>query len=128
MRDLTGGYRVFRANALRALDYETVEAQGYCFQIEMVLHAVRAGLQVIEVPIVFAERTSGVSKMSGNIVSEAILRVTVWGILGMPDRARRALSKTSPARAGILGRDEISAARTSVHGGAAAAHRVDRRD
>jgi dolichol-phosphate mannosyltransferase len=128
MRDLTGGYRVFRADALRALDYESVEAQGYCFQIEMVMHAVRAGLHVVEVPIVFAERTSGVSKMSGNIVSEAILRVTVWGILGMPERVRRALGGGAQPRAGILASDEIPATRTPVHGGASAPHRVDGRD
>ncbi|MCU1471542.1 MAG: glycosyltransferase [Glaciihabitans sp.] len=128
MRDLTGGYRVFRADALRALDYQSVEAQGYCFQIEMVMHAVRAGLRVVEVPIVFAERTSGVSKMSGNIVSEAILRVTIWGIIGMPDRVRRAIARTPQERAGILGSDEIPATRTPVHGGAAATHRIDGRD
>ena len=128
IRDVTGGYRVFRAGALRAIDYETVEAQGYCFQIETVWRAMRAGLRVAEVPIVFVERTSGVSKMSGNIVTEAILRVTSWGILGLPDRIRRAIARSRRERPGIVARDEIAATRTPVHGGTASAHSLNRRD
>jgi dolichol-phosphate mannosyltransferase len=119
VRDATGGYRVFRADALRALDYSTVEAQGYCFQIEMVWRATAAGLTVVEVPIVFAERTAGVSKMSGPIVLEAITRVTGWGLASLPRRIRRAAS---------LSGDANSASPAPLHGGLAPAHRLDGRD
>ncbi|WP_022886245.1 polyprenol monophosphomannose synthase [Glaciibacter superstes] len=82
-RDATGGYRVYSARALEAMNLSDVESHGYCFQIDMLLHAVRAGLTVVEVPITFTERTLGASKMSGSIVLEAMLRVTVWGFSGM---------------------------------------------
>lgn len=59
VRDATGGYRAYRADTLRAIGLDTVESQGYCFQIDMALRAVRAGLTVIEVPITFTERTRG---------------------------------------------------------------------
>jgi dolichol-phosphate mannosyltransferase len=124
VRDVTGGYRVFRAGALSALDYASVEAQGYCFQIEMVWRAVEAGLAVVEVPIVFVERTAGVSKMSGPIVLEAITRVTGWGITDLPRRIGRIAGR----RAASLSGDANSASRAPLHGGLAPAHRVDGRD
>jgi len=77
--DITGGYRAFRAAALRTLDLSSVASQGYCFQVDLAYRAVRAGLRVEEVPITFTEREQGVSKMSGAIVAEALLRVTQWG-------------------------------------------------
>lgn len=79
-RDVTGGYRAFRASALRAIDLSTVSSLGYCFQIELLWRANCAGLRVAEVPITFTERQWGVSKMHGMIVLEAMARVTVWGI------------------------------------------------
>lgn len=86
VRDVTGGFRAFRASALIALDYHSVVSQGYCFQIDMLWHAYTAGLRIAEVPITFVERVHGESKMSSGIVREAIARVTIWGLLGLPAR------------------------------------------
>jgi dolichol-phosphate mannosyltransferase len=88
-RDVTGGYRAFTADALRRIHFADVESQGYCFQIDMLRRAYRAGLVVDEVPITFVEREHGASKMTGGIVAEAMFRVTVWGITGLPARLRR---------------------------------------
>ena len=78
-RDATGGYRAYRASALRALDLATVESNGYCFQIDLLWRALQRGLIVREVPITFVEREAGTSKMSGRIVREALLNVARWG-------------------------------------------------
>lgn len=78
-RDATGGYRAYRASALRALDLGTVESNGYCFQIDLLWRALQRGLIVREVPITFVEREAGTSKMSGRIVREALLNVARWG-------------------------------------------------
>ena len=80
VRDATGGFRAYRATTLRKIDLDEVNSQGYCFQIDLALRAVQAGLTVTEVPITFVERTAGKSKMSKAIVREALLRVTAWGI------------------------------------------------
>jgi dolichol-phosphate mannosyltransferase len=90
VRDVTGGYRAFTADALRRIDLDAVLSQGYCFQIDMIWHAAVAGLKIAEVPITFVERERGVSKMSGSIVAEAMLRVTGWAIMSLPERMRRA--------------------------------------
>lgn len=87
-RDVTGGYRAFRADALRAIGLGRIDSLGYCFQIEMLWRAERAGLRIAEVPITFVERVNGVSKMTGNIAGEAMLRVTVWGLREVLDRVR----------------------------------------
>lgn len=94
-RDVTGGYRVYSAHALESMKLSSVESLGYCFQIDMLLHAVRAQLTVVEVPITFVERTLGSSKMSGRIVIEAMARVTLWGATGMGVRRGRAARQTS---------------------------------
>jgi dolichol-phosphate mannosyltransferase len=86
VRDITGGFRAFRASALTALDYRSVMSQGYCFQIDMLWHAYTAGLRIAEVPITFVDRVRGESKMSSGIVREAMGRVTVWGLRGLPAR------------------------------------------
>ena len=78
-RDATGGYRAYRASALRSLDLGTVESNGYCFQIDLLWRALQRGLIVREVPITFVEREAGTSKMSGRIVREALLNVARWG-------------------------------------------------
>jgi dolichol-phosphate mannosyltransferase len=80
LRDTTGGYRAYRASALRRLELATVASAGYCFQVDLAWRAVRSGLRVAEVPITFVERTEGASKMSGAIVREALWQVTRWGI------------------------------------------------
>lgn len=79
IRDVTGGYRAFRVSALDALGLDTVESQGYCFQVDLAWRAIQRGLVVKEVPITFVEREVGDSKMSQRIVVEALWRVTVWG-------------------------------------------------
>ena len=78
-RDATGGYRAYRASALRALDLDNVESNGYCFQIDLLWRALQRGLVVREVPITFVEREAGTSKMSGRIVREALVNVARWG-------------------------------------------------
>ena len=80
IRDVTAGYRAFRRSALERLDLGDVASAGYCFQIDLARRAVRSGLRVVEVPITFVEREHGESKMSGDIVREALLRITQWGI------------------------------------------------
>jgi dolichol-phosphate mannosyltransferase len=71
VRDLTGGFKAFRAGALEAIDYGSVRSQGYAFQVELTYRALRRGLTVTEVPIVFRERENGDSKMSARIALEA---------------------------------------------------------
>ncbi len=78
-RDATGGYRAYRASALRALDLGTVESNGYCFQIDLLWRALQRGMVVSEVPITFVEREAGTSKMSRRIVREALVNVGRWG-------------------------------------------------
>ena len=80
VRDATAGYRVYRADMLRAIDLPTVRAAGYGFQIEMTYRVAQRGGRIVEVPIDFVDRTLGKSKMSGNIAREALLLVTWWGI------------------------------------------------
>jgi dolichol-phosphate mannosyltransferase len=82
LKDATGGYRAYRASTLRQIALDDVESQGYCFQIDLAMRAIRAGLRVTEVPITFVERVHGTSKMSRAVVAEALWRVTVWGITG----------------------------------------------
>ncbi len=79
IRDITAGYRAFRADTLRAIGLDSVQSQGYCFQIDMAWRTVEHGLRVREVPIEFVEREAGVSKMNQGIVAEALWRVTSWG-------------------------------------------------
>jgi dolichol-phosphate mannosyltransferase len=79
-RDITGGYRAYSAHALARMDLGTVASQGYCFQVDMLRRARDAGLDIAEVPITFVERRYGQSKMSREIVVEAIVNVTRWGL------------------------------------------------
>src|SRR3954451_19035727 len=72
IRDLTGGFKVFSADALRAIEFETVRSQGYAFQVELTYRALARGLRVDEVPITFRERSAGESKMSARIALEAM--------------------------------------------------------
>lgn len=80
LRDATGGFRAYRRSALERLDLADVSSQGYCFQVDLALRALRCGLRVTEVPITFVERTAGTSKMSNRIVAEAFARVAWWGL------------------------------------------------
>jgi dolichol-phosphate mannosyltransferase len=94
LSDATGGYRAARGELIDALPFDDVASQGYCFQVDWAWRAVRAGARVTEVPITFTERAFGRSKMSGSIVREALVRVTVWGLQDrladwLPGRVRR---------------------------------------
>ncbi len=80
VRDATAGYRVYRMSALQQMGLEAVASQGYCFQVDLTLRALDSGLTVHEVPIEFVEREVGTSKMGGDIVREALARVTWWGM------------------------------------------------
>jgi len=82
VHDATGGYRAYRAATLNDIGLHSVRSQGYCFQIDLTLRAVRAGRKVVEVPITFTERAHGNSKMSQAIVAEALWKVTEWGVAG----------------------------------------------
>ena len=89
VRDCTAGYRAYRRQVLEALPVSAVRSNGYCFQVEMVHRTWQEGFRVTEVPIAFTERATGVSKMSKQIVAEALWRVTVWALTGGRRRARR---------------------------------------
>ena len=80
VNDATAGYRVYRADALRAMGLQDVASQGYCFQTDLTWRAVRTGLRVVEVPITFVEREVGTSKMSRDIMTESLRRITGWGV------------------------------------------------
>jgi dolichol-phosphate mannosyltransferase len=75
VRDLTGGFKCYRRRALEAIDLDAIETKGYAFQIETTYRVLRAGFEVVEVPITFADREVGGSKMSKAIVAEAIWKV-----------------------------------------------------
>lgn len=87
VRDVTAGYRAYRADVLRGLPLDDIDSRGYCFQIDMTLRTLDAGWRIVERPIEFRERTAGRSKMSKAIVVEAMLRVTAWGIARLFRRA-----------------------------------------
>ena len=75
VRDWTAGFRCFRAEILRTIDFDRVQSDGYGFQIEMAFRIRRAGGRVKEIPVHFVDRREGQSKMSGGIAREAMLRV-----------------------------------------------------
>jgi dolichol-phosphate mannosyltransferase len=83
--DGTGGFKCFRRKVLEAIDLTTVKSNGYAFQIEMSFRAWKRGFRIVEIPIVFVDRTEGTSKMSGSIVREAIWmvpRLRLMSVLG----------------------------------------------
>ncbi|HEX2467213.1 MAG TPA: polyprenol monophosphomannose synthase [Solirubrobacterales bacterium] len=82
VRDLTGGFKVFRRRVLESIDLGSISAAGYAFQVETTFRALRAGFRVVEVPITFSDRRVGESKMSGTIVLEAALQVPAMRLRG----------------------------------------------
>jgi dolichol-phosphate mannosyltransferase len=80
--DPTGGFKCFRREVLEGIDLDAITAKGYAFQIETTYRARRAGFRVVEVPITFADRTEGRSKMSRAIVLEAVWRVPLLRLRG----------------------------------------------
>jgi dolichol-phosphate mannosyltransferase len=83
--DATGGFKCFRRNVLESIDLNSVKSNGYAFQIEMSFRAWKRGFRLVEIPIVFVDRTEGVSKMSKKIVREAVWmvwRLRWWSLTG----------------------------------------------
>jgi len=86
VKDVTAGYRAYRASILKRMHFDQTRSTGYGFQVEMTYRVRRAGGRIDEVPICFTDRVRGTSKMSGRIVVEAMALVTWWGVR---DRVRR---------------------------------------
>jgi dolichol-phosphate mannosyltransferase len=92
VNDATSGFRAYRVGTLRSMDVDTVSGKGYGFQVEMTHRAVRGTAKVVEFPITFRDRTLGQSKMSGDIVHEALFLVLrLWAADRRGRRQRRAL-------------------------------------
>jgi dolichol-phosphate mannosyltransferase len=79
-KDITTGFRAYKAETLRAINLEDIRTTGYAFQVELAYRTHQAGLKIAESPIIFVERVAGVSKMSKQIVIEALVQVTRWGL------------------------------------------------
>ncbi len=79
VKDSTAGFRIYSSQILKRIKLEAIKSEGYSFQIEMTREVHRLGGKIVEVPITFREREQGVSKMSKNIVREAMRLVTIWG-------------------------------------------------
>jgi dolichol-phosphate mannosyltransferase len=75
IRDLTGGFKCYRREVLERLDLDAITSTGYAFQVETTYRALHAGFRVVEIPITFAERATGTSKMSKRIFLEAVWKV-----------------------------------------------------
>lgn len=97
VHDATAGFRAYTADILRRLALDDVESQGYCFQVDMCWRVLRAGGVVAEVPITFVERAAGVSKMSGAIIREALVKVTQWGAMHRWRQVTGAARRRDPA-------------------------------
>jgi dolichol-phosphate mannosyltransferase len=100
IRDLTGGFKCFRADVLRAIDLPSVRSRGYAFQVELTYRALVRGFRVVEVPIVFRDRLHGTSKMSWRITAEAAWLVPQLrrGAAGVRHPAAGAQAPSSPRR------------------------------
>jgi dolichol-phosphate mannosyltransferase len=86
IRDLTGGFKCYRRRVLETIDLDAIDSRGYAFQIETTYRAIRAGFSVVEVPITFADREVGGSKMSKAIVLEAIWKVPALRLRALAKR------------------------------------------
>lgn len=93
VKDATGGFNAYRASTLRGISLDEIASAGYCFQIDLVWRTLKNGFTVKEVPIEFVEREFGESKMSRNIVVEALIRTTLWGIEHRLAQVGRGVSK-----------------------------------
>jgi dolichol-phosphate mannosyltransferase len=89
VRDITAGYRAYRREVLQKIDLDSVDSHGYCFQIDLAWRAIQAGFRVAEVPITFTERQIGESKMSGDVIGEAFMKVLEWGMAHRVEKFRR---------------------------------------
>lgn len=95
IKDVTGGYRAFRRSTLEKLNLDQVDSVGYGFQVDLAWRVAKMGLRIEERPITFVERELGASKMSGNIVVEAMINVTRWGLQSRWNKLR---GKQEPAQ------------------------------
>ena len=82
VHDTTAGFKCYRATTLKAIDFDKIHHVGYGFQIEMKYNVYKLGFKIVEVPIIFKDRTEGTSKMSGGIFKEAI-----FGVIGLRIRS-----------------------------------------
>lgn len=98
VNDATAGFRAYRSTVLRDLGLEDVESQGYCFQVDMAWRAAQRGFTIVEVPIVFVERELGASKMSQDIIMEALTKTTAWGLGHRLDQVRSLLGRVGGRR------------------------------
>jgi dolichol-phosphate mannosyltransferase len=103
IRDLTGGFKCYRRTVLETIELDAVHSKGYAFQIETTYRALRRGFRVVEVPIRFADRTEGHSKMSRAIVLEAVTKVPALRLAALSGRLERAPRRPAPARPGRAG-------------------------
>ena len=101
VRDLTGGFKCIHRRVLEAIDLGSVRGEGYVFQIEVTYRALLAGFKVVEVPIVFRDRTAGSSKMSTRIAAEAI-----WAVPLLRFSARSAMAGGKSAPSAIRSSDD----------------------
>lgn len=93
LTDVTAGFRAYRASTLRDIDLDAVQSKGYGFQVDMTFRTAQLGKRILEVPITFSEREFGESKMSGNIITEALTNVTRWGIAARIEKLQQRFSK-----------------------------------
>jgi dolichol-phosphate mannosyltransferase len=101
VRDVTGGYRLYRRSALESIELGTVESSGFCFQVDLAWRTHQAGLRIAEVPIAFVERAHGVSKMNRNVVFESLCRVTAWGLTHRRRQIRATVRRVLIRRRGM---------------------------
>jgi len=93
VRDATAGYRLFRRTTLDKIDLDDVSSYGYVFQADLAFRTLRAGLRVVEVPIEFVERVRGDSKMTRDVATESLRRITRWGLSERRRQLRERLSR-----------------------------------
>ena len=102
IQDATSGFRAYRADVVSAEDLSQVRASGYGFLIEMAYRLARGGRKLVEVPITFADRKHGTSKISSHTVLEAAVLVTLWGVRDLiAERHARRLVEPQAARSGL---------------------------
>ncbi|WP_425489398.1 polyprenol monophosphomannose synthase [Nocardioides piscis] len=93
IKDATAGFRLFRRPTLEKIDLPSVKSSGYVFQTDLAYRTIMAGLHVVEVPIEFIERERGDSKMSGQVASESLKKITMWGLHERRKRLRGVLDQ-----------------------------------
>ena len=98
IHDCTAGFRCYRREVLRSIDLDTIQSQGYAFQVELVYRVMKQGFKIVEIPIIFIDRRVGKSKMSHRIVIEAFTYVlqTCFGIGKKSKRVPSSPSRSTP--------------------------------